>query len=89
LERSRDSGGTESDFQELVEAAHPAATPIQLRDQIGNPCREITIEELKTDALRTTADVRSKVQQGMAEIAATLDTMVIKKGVRKSRADED
>ena len=26
---------------------HPAATSIQLCDQIGNPCREITIEELK------------------------------------------
>ena len=39
------------------------------------------------DDLRTTADVRAKVQQGMADLAAELDTMIVKKPARKFRFD--
>ena len=42
-----------------------------------------------TDELRTTADVRSRVQQGMAEIAAELDTMIVKKPGRKFRFEAE
>jgi hypothetical protein len=42
-----------------------------------------------TNDLRTTADVRTRVQQGMAEIAAGLDTMIVKKPGRKFRFDAD
>ena len=42
-----------------------------------------------TDDLRTTAGVRARVQQGMAEIAAELDTMIVKKTVRKFRFEAD
>jgi hypothetical protein len=42
-----------------------------------------------TDELRTTADVRSRVQQGMAEIAADLDTMIVKKPGRKFRFEAE
>ena len=38
-----------------------------------------------TDGLRTTAGVRARVQQGMAEIATKLDTMIVKKPGRKFR----
>ena len=33
---------------------------------------------VSADALRTTGDLRAKVQQGMADLAAELDTMVVK-----------
>lgn len=39
--------------------------------------------------LRTTAHLRARVQQGMTEIAAQLDTMVVRKGARKFRMEED
>jgi hypothetical protein len=42
-----------------------------------------------TDDLRTTADVRTRVQQGMTEIAAELDTMIVKKPGRKFRFDAE
>ena len=42
-----------------------------------------------TDDLRTTADVRARVQQGMAEIATELDTMIVKKPGRKFRFEAD
>jgi len=42
-----------------------------------------------TDELRTTADVRSRVQQGMAEIATELDTMIVKKPGRKFRFEAE
>jgi len=42
-----------------------------------------------TDDLRTTADVRARVQQGMAEIASELDTMIVKKPCRKFRFEAD
>ena len=42
-----------------------------------------------TDELRTTADVRARVQQGMAEIATELDTMIVKKPGRKFRFEAE
>jgi hypothetical protein len=42
-----------------------------------------------TDELRTTADVRARVQQGMAEIATELDTMIVKKPGRKFRFETE
>ena len=47
------------------------------------------LKGVNTDELRTTAQVRAKVQSGMAEIASELDAMVVKKGARKFRADEE
>jgi hypothetical protein len=40
-------------------------------------------------ALRTTGDLRAKVQQGMADLAAELDTMIVKTPGRKFRFNED
>lgn len=42
-----------------------------------------------TDDLRTTADVRARVQQGMADIATELDTMIVKKPGRKFRFEAE
>ena len=39
--------------------------------------------------LRTTGDLRTKVQQGMTSIAAELDTLLIKTGSRKFRFEEE
>jgi hypothetical protein len=44
---------------------------------------------VSADDLRTTADVRVRVQQGMADLAAELDTMIIKKPGRKFRFNEE
>lgn len=44
---------------------------------------------IDAEDLRTTAHLRAKVQQGMAQIAAELDTMVIKRGARKFRMEEE
>jgi hypothetical protein len=41
------------------------------------------------EALRTTADLRSRVQQEMADLAAELDTMIVKKPGRKFRFQEE
>ena len=41
------------------------------------------------DDLRTTGDLRSRVQQGMADIAAQLDTMLTRTGGRKFRFNEE
>lgn len=38
--------------------------------------------------LKTTAELRTQVQQGMAGIAAQLDTMIVRKGGRKFRLDD-
>lgn len=40
------------------------------------------------EALRTTADLRGKVQQEMADLAAELDTMIVKKPGRKFRFEQ-
>ncbi len=39
--------------------------------------------------VRSTADVRAKAQQGMADLAAELDTMIVKKPDRKFRFIEE
>jgi hypothetical protein len=44
---------------------------------------------VSADDLRTTSGVRAKVQQGMADLAAELDTMIVKKPGRKFRFNED
>ncbi|HET9215775.1 MAG TPA: DUF3150 domain-containing protein [Terriglobia bacterium] len=44
---------------------------------------------VSADDLRTTGDLRTNVQQGMAEIAAQLDTMLMRIGGRKFRFDEE
>jgi len=47
------------------------------------------LKGVDSEDLRTAADLRTKVQQGMAEIGAQLDTMVVKKGTRKFRMEEE
>ena len=44
---------------------------------------------VNADDLRTTGDLRMKVQQGISEIAAQLDTMLTRTGGRKFRFDEE
>lgn len=44
---------------------------------------------VSAEELRTTADVRTRVQNGMADLAAELATMVVKKPGRKFRFDEN
>jgi hypothetical protein len=39
--------------------------------------------------LRSTGELRTKVQQGMAEISTQLDTMLVRAGTRKFRFEED
>jgi len=47
------------------------------------------LKGVDAEDLRTTAELRTRVQQGMAAIAAELDTMVIKRGARKFRLEEE
>ena len=47
------------------------------------------LQGISADDLRATGDLRGKVQQGMADIAAQLDTMLTKTGGRKFRFDEE
>ena len=44
---------------------------------------------VSAEALRTTGDLRAQVQQGMADLAAELDTMTVKTPARKFRFNED
>jgi hypothetical protein len=46
------------------------------------------LQGVDADDLRTTGDLRTKVQQGMTEVAAQLDTMLTRTGRRKFRFDE-
>jgi hypothetical protein len=46
------------------------------------------LQGINADDLRNTSDLRSKVQQGMANIAARLDSMLTKSGGRKFRLDD-
>jgi hypothetical protein len=46
------------------------------------------LQGVNADDLRTTGDLRSKVQQGMADIAVRLDSMLMKSGGRKFRLDD-
>lgn len=47
------------------------------------------LQGVSADDLRTTGDLRAKVQQGMAGIAAQLDTMLTRPGGRKFRFHEE
>jgi hypothetical protein len=47
------------------------------------------LQGINADDLRTTGALRTKVQQGMAGIAAQLDTMLMRAGGRKFRFDEE
>jgi len=47
------------------------------------------LQGVSADDLRATGDLRATVQQGMADIAAQLDTMMAKTGGRKFRFDEE
>jgi hypothetical protein len=44
---------------------------------------------VSADALRTTGDLRAQVQQGMADLAAELDTLIVKTPTRKFRLNDD
>jgi hypothetical protein len=47
------------------------------------------LQGVNADDLRSTSELRSKVQHGMADIAAQLDTMLTRTGGRKFRFDEE
>jgi hypothetical protein len=47
------------------------------------------LQGISADDLRSTGDLRATVQQGMAGIAAQLDTMLTRAGGRKFRFDEE
>jgi Protein of unknown function (DUF3150) len=47
------------------------------------------LQGVNADDLRTTGDLRTRVQQGMADIATQLDTMLTRTGGRKFRFNEE
>jgi len=47
------------------------------------------LKGVDSEELRTAAHLRARVQQGMAEIVGRLDTMMVKKGTRKFRMEEE
>src|SRR2546426_3151212 len=47
------------------------------------------LQGISADDLRTTGDLRTKIQQGMGDIAVQLDTMLLRTGGRKFRFDEE
>jgi hypothetical protein len=47
------------------------------------------MQGVSADELRTTVELRTKVQQGMTEIAGQLDTLLMRTGGRKFRFDEE
>jgi hypothetical protein len=47
------------------------------------------IQGVNADDLRTTGDMRTKVQMGMTELAGQLDTLLMRTGGRKFRFDEE
>ena len=49
----------------------------------------LILQGVSADDLRTTGDLRVTVQQGMADIAAQLDTMLTRTGGRRFRFDEE
>jgi hypothetical protein len=60
----------------------------QLQDLVGR-AREL-LQGVAADDLRTNGDMRTRVQQGMASLAADLDGMLMRSGGRKMRlADEE
>lgn len=68
------------DFRNVTDDAELKALVDKARELLG---------DVSADDLRTTAAVRAKVQQGMADLAAELDTMIVKKPSRKFRFNEE
>ena len=60
---------------------------LQLQDLVGR-ARDL-LQGVAADDLRTSGDMRTRVQQGMAVIAADLDGMLVKAGGRKMRLAEE
>ena len=61
---------------------------LQLQDLVGR-ARDL-LEGVAADDLRTSGDMRTRVKQGMASLAADLDAMLVRSGGRKMRlADEE
>jgi hypothetical protein len=59
----------------------------QLQDLVGQ-ARNL-LQGVTPDDLRASGDMRTRVQQGMAALAANLDGMLIKSGGRKMRLAEE
>jgi len=68
------------DFRNVTDDAELKALVGKAREMLAG---------VSADDLRTTAGVRAKVQQGMADLAAELDTMIVKKPGRKFRFNEE
>ena len=47
------------------------------------------LQDVDVDDLRTTGELRARIQEGMTDLAAQLDTMVARSGGRKFRFDEE
>ena len=58
----------------------------ELQALVAQACE--LLNGVDADDLRTTGDLRTRVQQGMADIAAQLDTMLTRTGGRKFRFNE-
>ncbi len=68
----------------------------QVSRQALRPCKNLVgrardlLQGVAVDDLRTSGDMRTRVQQGMAALAADLDGILVKAGGRKMRlADEE
>lgn len=59
----------------------------QLQNLVGR-ARDL-LQGVSVDDLRTTGDMRTRVQQGMASLAVDLDGMLVKSGGRKMRLAEE
>ena len=68
------------DFRNVTDDAELKALVDKAREMLGG---------VSADDLRTTVGVRVKIQQGMADLAAELDTMIVKKPSRKFRFNEE
>ena len=71
---------TNFEFRNVTDDSELQALVAQVRE---------LLQGVNTDDLRTTGDLRTKVQQGIAEIAAQLDTMLMRTGGRKFRFDDE
>lgn len=68
------------DFRNVTDDAELRTLVERARELLGG---------VSAEDLRSTADVRARVQNGMADLAAELDTIIVKKPGRKFRFDED
>ena len=59
----------------------------QLQDLVGR-ARDL-LQGVAADDLRTSGDMRARVQQGMAALAVDLDGMLVRSGGRKMRLAEE